>query len=68
MKTRKRHNINFNLPVYNHATRMYENAEATLQFSRFADARLHQWKCEKCGQKFSKYKGLADHKSDLHSY
>ncbi len=66
MANMKKYKINFNLPVYNHVTRLYENHDG--KYLTFAEARKNQWKCEKCSQLFSAYKTLIDHKIEFHSY
>ena len=66
MTKSKKYKINYNLAVYNHSTRMYENKDDT--YSTFAEARKKQWKCEKCYKMFPNYRTLLNHKIDFHSY
>ena len=37
-------------------------------YKNFNQARAHQWKCDKCGDTFSKYPDLKEHKKEDHSY
>ncbi len=62
----KKLKINFNLPIYNVKTGMYEDGDA--KYRTFAEARQKQWRCDKCNQMFPSYKLLKDHKTDVHSY
>jgi hypothetical protein len=62
----KKLKINFNLPVYNLKTGMYEDADG--KYRTFAEARQKQWRCDKCDQMFPNYILLKDHKTDFHSY
>ncbi len=52
--------------VYDHRTNMY-SVGGTL-YSTFAEAKLKQWLCDKCGMTFGTMKELHRHKTDSHSY
>jgi len=61
-----KYKIHYNATTYDHKTRTYINGEQA--YKNFNQARAHQWKCDKCGDTFSKYPDLKEHKKEDHSY
>jgi len=63
---RIKYRINYNPVNYNTITGKYESGNESFLFYR--QARVNQWKCDKCDLKFGTFRDLRRHKSDVHSY
>jgi hypothetical protein len=66
VRKNKGHDLNYNAPVYNARTKLYDTTDG--KNMTYAEATRNKWKCEKCSASFSNYKSLFVHKKQGHSY